>query len=207
MSTDPKPRNIALFGAFGVGNLGNECTLEAMIYNLRKHLPDAKISCICSGPEEVASRYGIAAFPIREAPFRARSTKKSLAIRFLRMIFLGIPAELYRWYKTARLLKDSDLLVMTGTGMLGDFGILPFVSVGAGPIRNRLSRYFVTTALTFANYRSYRDTFSKQYLETIGFKTNGDAVYPDLAFSLPQVTNPVVRSRDSQETVVGVGIM
>src|SRR6266851_2475477 len=229
MKTDPNRRKIALFGAFGVGNLGNECTLQAMIFNLRKHLPGAEISCICSRPEEVASRYGITVFPIREALFQMRATKRSGPIGFLRKIFVGIPAELYRWYRAAIVLKGSDMLIMTGTGMLGDFGILPFdlhydilrwsivarlcrcrllfVSVGAGPIRNRLSRCFVKSALTFANYRSYRDTFSKQYLESVGFKTNDDAVYPDLAFSLPQATKPAMRGRDSQETVVGVGIM
>jgi polysaccharide pyruvyl transferase WcaK-like protein len=229
MKIDSARRKIVLFGVFGVGNLGNECTLTAMIYNIRRHLPDAEISCICSGPEEIESSYGISAVPIRETPFKVRPRENSGAIRLLRRVFIGIPSELYRWYKAAKTLKGSDMLVMTGTGMLGDFGILPFdlhydilrwsivarlcrckllfVSVGAGPIRNRLSRCFVKTALTFANYRSYRDTFSKQYLESVGFKTNSDAVYPDLAFSLPQATKPDLRGRDSQETVVGVGIM
>ena len=229
MSTDPTPRKIALFGAFGIGNLGNECTLQAMIYNIRRRLPDAEISCICSGPEEIESRYGISAVPIRETPFRVQPLKNSGAIRLLRRIFIGIPAELYRWYKAVKMLKGSDMLVMTGTGMLGDFGILPFglhydilrwaivarlcrckllfVSVGVGPIRNLLSGCFVKAALSFADYRSYRDGFSKHYLESVGFATNGDTVYPDLAFSLPQAIMPDNHVRDSQETVVGVGIM
>jgi len=81
------------------------------------------------------------------------------------------------------------------------------VSVGVGPLRNPLSRCFVKTALSFADYRSYRDSFSKQYLETVGFETNGDAVYPDLAFSLPQTIVPDSHVLDSQRPVVGVGIM
>jgi len=229
MNTNLAPRKIALFGAFGVGNLGNECTLQAMIYHIRRHLPDAEISCICSGPEEIESSYGISAVPIRETPFKVRPRKNSWAIRLLRRVFVGIPAELYRWYKAIKTLKDSDMIVMTGTGMLGDFGILPFdlhydilrwafiarlcrckvlfVSVGVGPLRNPLSRCFVKTALSFADYRSYRDSFSKQYLETVGFETNGDAVYPDLAFSLPQTIVPDSHVLDSQRPVVGVGIM
>ena len=229
MNTDPTQRKIALFGVFGIGNLGNECTLQAMIYNIQRHLPDAEISCICSGPEEIKSSYGIPAVPIRETPFKAQPRKKSGAIKLLRRVFVGIPAELYRCYKAVKTLKGSDMIVMTGTGMLGDFGILPFdlhydilrwailarlcrckllfVSVGVGPIRNSLSRCFVKTALSFADYRSYRDNFSKQYLESIGFETDGDMVYPDLAFSLPQAIIPDSHFRDSQETVVGVGIM
>jgi polysaccharide pyruvyl transferase WcaK-like protein len=228
MNSDLTRRKIALFGAFGIGNLGNECTLQAMIFNIRKHLPDAEISCICYGPEEIASRYGVSGVPIRETPFKLQPLKNG-ASRLLRRIFVGIPTELYRCYKTVKTLMGSEMIVMTGTGMLGDFGIGPFdlhfdilrwaiaarlcrckllfVSVGVGPIRNLLSRCFVKTALCLADYRSYRDNFSKQYLENVGFKTNGDAVYPDLAFSLPQALIPDTHVRDGQQTVVGVGIM
>ena len=64
-------QRIALFGNFGTGNLGNEATLQAMVYNLRKYLPNAEISCICPGPESTASQYNISAVPIR-APFPIR---------------------------------------------------------------------------------------------------------------------------------------
>lgn len=229
MNIDRTPRKIALFGVFGVGNLGNECTLEAMISNLRKNLPNAEISCICSDSAEVRSVYGIPAFPIREVFFNWQPKENSRAVRFLRKIFVGVPSEFFRWYKTTKVLMGYDMLVMTGTGMLGDFGIRPFdlhydilrwsilarlarckllfISVGVGPIRNRLSRWFVRTALTFANYRSYRDTFSKKYLESIGFKANGDFVYPDLAFSLPQLPKNDPLPGHDKQTVVGVGVM
>src|ERR1700733_2992743 len=64
-------QRIALFGNFGTGNLGNEATLQAMVYNLRRYLPNAEISCICPGPENTASQYNIFAVPIR-APFTIR---------------------------------------------------------------------------------------------------------------------------------------
>jgi polysaccharide pyruvyl transferase WcaK-like protein len=137
--------------------------------------------------------------------------------------------ELYRWYKAISILKDADMLVMTGTGMLGDFGILStslhyeivkwslaaklcrcellFVSVGAGPLRSRSSRILVKFALRLADYRSYRDAFSKEYLEGINFDTRRDFVFPDLAFSLPRTLIPSHPDRDGRSTVVGVGIM
>ncbi len=121
------------------------------------------------------------------------------------------------------------MLVMTGTGMLGDFGIRPFglhydilawsimaklcrcqllfVSVGAGPISHPLSRYFIKAALALADYRSYRDTFSKIYLEGIGFDITNDTVYPDLAFSLPKAMLSGSHIRDSRQPVIGVGLM
>ena len=127
-------------------------------------------------------------------------------------------------------LKGSSMLVMTGTGMLADYAIGPldlhydifrwaviaklrrckllFVSVGGGPIRHPLSRYFVRAALALADYRSYRDASSKDHLEAIGVDVTNDAVYPDLAFSLPI---PVLPHRmavsTTKESVVGVGLM
>lgn len=229
MNNDSTPRKVALFGVFGVGNLGNECTLQAMIGNLRDRLPEAQITCICSGPDVVQSTYGVPAIPIREVFFARQPNDSRRALRILRKIFVAIPSELYRWFKIAKVLRRQDMLVMTGTGMLGDFGIGPFdlhydilrwsilarlcgckvlfVSVGAGPIRNRLSRWFVTTALAFANYRSYRDDFSKNYLKSVGFHANGDAVYPDLAFSLSFPRDGTSQSTDRKDAVVGLGIM
>src|SRR5207249_8560089 len=137
------------------------------------------------------SRYNISASVIKETLNSSRPRQDGPIVRLLRRIVIGIPMELYRWAKTIRILRRTDVLIMTGTGMLGDFGIGPlglhydilrwsiaarlcgckllFVSVGAGPIHRRLSRWFVKAALALADYRSYRDTCSKRYLESIGF--------------------------------------
>src|SRR5271154_1223088 len=123
MSIDSTQQKICLFGAFGVGNLGNECTLQALLYNLRKYMPNAEITCLCSGPEEVASSYHISALPIRDSPLLP---VKSKAVRLLRRIFVGVSLEVRRWSRAYRTLKGVDMLVMTGTGMLGDVGISPF---------------------------------------------------------------------------------
>jgi polysaccharide pyruvyl transferase WcaK-like protein len=116
--------------------------------------------------------------------------------------------------------------VMTGTGMLSDVGIGPldlhweilkwsavaklrgarvaFVSVGAGPIASPASRWIVKRALSLADYRSYRDAWSRSYLESIGFGASSDRVCPDLAFSMP----PEARgARSGPRRVVGVGLM
>jgi polysaccharide pyruvyl transferase WcaK-like protein len=226
MKTHSNRRKICLFGIFGSGNLGNEATLCALLYNLRRSVPNVDIACICSGPDETASEYNISAFQMKEKPL---PPVKNQMLRLLRRIFVGIPMEFYRWYRAISILKDSDMLVMTGTGMLGDFGILAtnlhyeilkwsiaaklcrckllFVSVGAGPIRNWFSRVLVKTALGLADYRSYRDSFSKEYLEEIHFDTRNDVVCPDLAFSLPRTMIPPDQGENRQGTVVGLGIM
>jgi len=217
---------MALFGAFGVGNLGNECTFQALLHNIRTYVPDAEISCICPGPEATQSDYKISSSLIEELPF---SPIKNRALRLLRRIFASIPMELFRWIKAIARLKNADMLVMTGTGMLGDFGISPlglhyeilkwavaakltrckviFLSVGAGPLRNALSRQFVKAALGCADYRSYRDDFSKNYLQSIHFDSDPDPVYPDLAFSYPTAGLPRNSTHSCNKAVIGVGLM
>jgi len=226
MSMDLTRRRIALFGAFGVGNLGNECTLQALLHNIRTYVPDAEISCICPGPEATQSDYKISSSLIKELPL---SPVNNRILRLLRRIFVSIPMELLRWLKAIARLKNVDMLVMTGTGMLGDFGIAPlglhyeilkwtvaaklcrceviFLSVGAGPLRQSLSRLFVKAALACADYRSYRDDFSKDYLKSIGFDRDRDHVYPDLAFSYPTARLPQSSDHARTKAVIGVGLM
>jgi polysaccharide pyruvyl transferase WcaK-like protein len=226
-----KRETISFFGNFGTQNLGNEYTLRAIIHNARKYLPDAEVNCICPDPEDASARYHIPAFLIsyRYAKgFESAARRNTPLVRLLRRLLIRVPLELIEWFKAFRALKGTSMLVMTGTGMLGDFGIAPlglhyeilkwsvlaklrrckllFVSVGAGPIGSRLSRWIVKTAISLADYRSYRDNFSKDYLARIGFDTGEDFVYPDLAFSLrPEIPGPENRQRNSR--VIGLGLM
>ena len=226
-----KQDTITFFGNFGTQNLGNEYTLKAILQNLRKLLPGARVNCICPDPQDATARYEIPAFRMsyRQAKgSRSRGARSSRAISLLRRLFVRVPLEIVEWVKAFRRLKHTSMLVMTGTGMLGDFGIGPldlhyeilkwsivaklrrarvlFVSVGAGPIDHPLSRWIVKRAVSLADYRSYRDGFSREYLARIGFDTRGDFVYPDLAFSLrPEV--PRSPERNGSARVVGIGLM
>ena len=56
-----KPKEIVFFGHFGTQNLGNECTLQAIICNTLKRLPDAGLKCLCTVPEDTAARHHISA--------------------------------------------------------------------------------------------------------------------------------------------------
>jgi polysaccharide pyruvyl transferase WcaK-like protein len=226
MTTDPTRVRVALFGMFGLGNLGNECTLRAMFHNLRRFRPNAQICCICDGTDETASSYKVPAFPIREMPLPPMNNR---LLQLLRRMLLGPLMELYRWVNAVRRLQGTHMLVMTGTGMLSEVGITPFglhydilrwsiaarlcrcklmfVCVGVGPIKHPLSKFFVKTALRMADYRSYRDTFSKSYVEGMGILIEGDIVYPDLAFSLPSSMLPHIRPCDGRGTVIGIGLI
>ena len=120
------------------------------------------------------------------------------------------------------------MLIVVGTGLLTDaFGLggwgpynvfkwsviaklcgcrLAFVSIGAGPLDSRRGRLFVKSALWLADFRSYRDESSLEYLESIGFQRSSDRVYPDLAFSLPSPSRKR-RIPEEHRPVVGLGLM
>jgi polysaccharide pyruvyl transferase WcaK-like protein len=229
-----KPKKISLLGNFGQGNLGNECTLQAVIYNVRRYLPDAEISCICPDPKDTFERHNISAFAITyrgDAGLDSgvRPWHDNRMIRLLRKIFSRIPMELVQWIKAAKMLKGADMLIMPGTGILADsgtgrFGLsyeifkwsivaklcrckLFFLSVGAEPIRYSLTRWFIKSALKMADYRCYRDDYSKRYMDSIGFAADSDRVCPDLAFSLPNSMMLKSNNGNQRRTVIGVGIM
>jgi polysaccharide pyruvyl transferase WcaK-like protein len=224
---------LAFLGNFGTSNLGNEFTLRAVLQGARQHLPGARLHCVCPDPVQAARTHAVSAsrMSYRNDPaFAARgaSRHRHPLARFLRRLFLRLPLEALEWREAFRTLRGVDMLIMPGTGMLGDFGIRPldlhyqilkwstvarlrgcrvlFVSVGAGPIAHPLSRWIVRLAVGRAAYRSYRDHFSRRYVAGIGCDASRDAVYPDLAFSLsPPPARPAEAVRPRR--VIGLGLM
>lgn len=228
-----RPPRICFYGLFGQGNLGNECTLQAILYHARRHVPDGRFTCICTDPADTSSRHQIAAVPIS-----ARYLRKGDAVsagsggrlaRWVRRALLRISAELRDWITAFRTLWGADMLIVPGTGFLTDASSSPlgwpydifkwslvaklcscklvYASVGAGPIYRPLSRWFITSALAFADSRSYRDSSTMEYLARLGFSKAGDRVYPDLAWSLPPALLEGAAVHNTHRPVVGIGLM
>ena len=223
------PKKIALFGFFGWGNLGNTGTLQAFLHHLRCRLPDAEIWCICANPEEVAKQVHIPVFPIDLPPRQLWYRPNNWLLRLIHQGLLRIPLESWLWLKAYLFLQGFDLLLIPGTGVLDDYGVGPFqtpydlfkwclvarmsgtelffVSVGAGPIYHKLSRWLMKSAFALADYRSYRDRLSQEYMASIGFRHGDNGVYPDLMFSLPLATEFQRKQTYTQPQVVGLGVM
>jgi polysaccharide pyruvyl transferase WcaK-like protein len=223
------PKRISFFGNFGQGNLGNESTLRAILSHVRQHWPDAEINCICTGPEATTAAHGIPAVQMHDPlpTWAWLADKRSL--RRLSKLIIGIPFEVYRWIAALRTLGRTDILIVPGTQFLSDNLTGPwgwpylafkwslaaklrrrrvfFVSVGVGPLRHPLSRLFVKATLHLADFRSYRDVLSKDYMRAIDLDPADDPVYPDLVFSLPQAMLPRHREHEAgQPLVVAVGV-
>ena len=226
---EKKRKKIAFFGHFDSSNFGNESTLQAILYHLRCYQPDAEVVCISTGPEATVANHHIEAIPISETFFKSSPPRNPL-LRIVRRLFVGIPSEFKRWVDSLMSLRRTDMLIIPGTGLLTDaYGLkgwgpynvfkwslvaklcrckLLFVSVGAGPIYSALGRCLVKSALSLADFRSYRDNASKEYLKRIGFHADNDRVYPDLVFSLPETVIPHQdNTKKGRRTVVGLGLM
>jgi polysaccharide pyruvyl transferase WcaK-like protein len=207
-------------------NLGNEATLEAVLVNLRKRVPS--VSVICVSPSGSAVEAGgvtfvpIETLPIGRALWRFPGWGRGWLIAAARLV-----TERARRKRAASALRGVGVFLVAGTGVMEDYGQgsldLPmsmlrwtlaarsagahvvYSSVGAGPIMKRLSRRLLLTAARAADSRSYRDTFSLEYMRSLGLDVAADAVVPDLAFSLPQPRG--VGPSAWPPKVIGVGVM
>jgi polysaccharide pyruvyl transferase WcaK-like protein len=211
---------IALLGLFGCGNTGNDGSLESMVSFLRQSTPEAELLCICPNPEIVSADLGIAA--VRHGRVQMIGHWSAVVNRRLADIPRNVLSALHL-FKTMRGVRT---LIIPGTGILDDFqetafgwpfvvfrwclaarlsGVpIAFVSIGAGPIKHPVSRWFLKSAVRMARYRSYRDDFSRDYLRDIGVDVSLDGRYPDLAFRLPQ---PFPGSARQPGLNIGVGVM
>lgn len=197
---------VGLFGLLGQGNLGNDGSLEAVLAYLGTAHPDAVLDLMCGGPEELTARYGIPAIPVRRrsSPPERASGLTGLA-RTGGQAALGLVIDGFR---TASWVRRHDAVIVPGMGVLE--ATLPLrawhtpyslfvlaasgrlfrtkvalVSVGADVIDQRVMRWLVTMAARLAHYRSFRDALSLDAMRRMGLRASDDAVYPDLAFALP----------------------
>jgi polysaccharide pyruvyl transferase WcaK-like protein len=225
-----RAKTIGLFGHFGSGNFGNEGSLDAMVRFLRGAQPAAELVCICATPDVAARDHGIPAHSITWHSKNAR-------FRSIDRMFFKLPGALidlaYKFNRVRRL----DYLIIPGTGILDDFGTGPrgipyglfswclaarlmgvrtwYVSIGAGPIAHPLSRWLMKQAVNMADYRSYRDQISKDFVGSLGLNDAAAPVYPDIAFALP---SPVAidkhaggiapaQQNTNRPLCIGVGVM
>lgn len=227
-----KPRrglvNVAFFGHFNGSNFGNEATFYAILYHLRRSHPDAQVTCICSGPRSTAATYHIDAIPYEKSTFAVSWGPRNRLLWLVRRVLLVV-SEPTQWAHALRHIRRKHMLIVPGTGLLNDatgvYGWGPhnlfrwcllaklcrckvlLVSVGAGPLYGLRGRWLVKSILRLADFRSYRDESTFDYLTNLGFHVAGDPIYPDLAYSLPHALLPRPEIRNHCRSVVGLGVM
>lgn len=217
MGTEPKL--IGLFGLLGAGNFGNDGSLESMLLFLRRVAPQERLLCITCTPAVAEKAFGIDAIPIYYDPRHSTGGRAASLLR-------KVAGKAILWFHAPRHLRRLKVLIVPGMGILDDFGVGPLgwpfdlliwfvlarlmgvkvvlVSIGAGPIRHPLSRWFMKSAARAAHYRSYRDEISKSFMASIGLDVSHDPVVPDIAFSLPAPPNT---ASGEPPLTFGIGMM
>lgn len=212
-----RPLKVGLLGAFGVGNVGNDASLEAMIRIVSGLDPEAEIVCFCPQPEVIRASLGV-----RAESFRARRpAERSLRKAGRPLGRIGDVGRAFRWA------GQIDALIVPGTGILDDFGgerpsgwpltlalwfgatrlrggRTALVSVGAGPLERPASRRLARLIGVLADHVSVRDQGSWQFMTDIGVNLPPSAVVPDVAFSLP--ASDIHSSRNGRP-IVAVPVM
>lgn len=136
-----KPVTIGLLDVLGVGSLGDEAIQQAMIQNILRYCPDAKIYGFTCDPKDTQERHGIQSFPINRICGRDQwwlgdhpdSLTKNLfethkkfetlsnpSLRKLGQVSFGILLEILASLRAYRNLKGLDLIIISGGGQLDD---------------------------------------------------------------------------------------
>ncbi len=237
------PTTIGLLDHMGYGNLGDAAVQESVIANIRKRLPDARLVGFSLIPDDTTERHGIPCHPIRwwypkrqtpgsqdgGRPTPGRRLQSALKshplLRAWGKPVLDAAREALFLARSYRRLRDLDLLIISGSGQLGElwrgpwshpytifkFAVLAklarrrlyFLNVGAGPLEHPLSRFFVRWAVRLADYRSFRDHDSEALVRSLGVRAETH-VYPDPAYALDLGDRLNDAPRSSSMPIVGL---
>jgi polysaccharide pyruvyl transferase WcaK-like protein len=212
---------VGLFGLLGSGNIGNDASMEAVLRYLQTRHPSAVIDAMCSGPETLTESYGIDA--VQMFCFDRHKTRLTGPLASM----LRLPSRILDVFRISAWVRQHDIVIVPGAGVLEaslplrpwntPYGLLllsasgklfrtkvAFVSVGAGLINKRATRWLSDWAARLAFYRSYRDTGSWEAMRQRGIDA-GDPVFPDLAFALPLPIDH--RNGAGDWSTIGVGVM
>ena len=223
----PSPR-LAIWGHFHGGNLGDELVVTTIVEAIRKRLGDVPLRAISMAPDDTESRHRIPTTPIN--PRHGSGGRKLPGPRQaqrLGRIGSRLLAEIRFVVRSFGILGGLDRIVVSGSGQLLDAWRGPwwhpyttfrwaalarvtrtrmvYPSVGAGPIDNRLSAFFIRKALGWAEYVSVRDDHSVHVLRSIGVERDLPVV-PDMGWGWQDI--PALEpGHGAGPTVVGLNAM
>ena len=204
---------VGLFGHLGACNIGNDASMEAVLRYLRANYPGAVIDAMCPGPERVGEQYGIGA--IRMVWYQKYEHRASGAAAVaLKMLGRGIDtARIASW------VGRHDVVIVPGAGvleaslplwpwgmpysmfLLSGYGRLfrtkvALVSVGAGAINKRATRWLSNAAAGLASYRLTGTRGPGRRCGSGGWTPHGTTFIPILRslFRPPQTTLAILTS-------------
>lgn len=181
---------IGIVGNYGNNNNGDEAILAGIIEQVKVHynIPVGDIVVFSNNPPQTSNRFGVVAAPL----YYKRS---SATLTFIQTI-----------KKNSSLIRELDLLIIGGGGILMDFynreaqlfgsyglmarwGKIPYIvyGCGAGPITSTMGKLFIRNLVGGAASATVRDPKSKQLLKKIGIRKE-IGIIGDPSFALPSIT-------------------
>lgn len=248
MGENESRRTFAIWGHVHGANLGDELVFSVIVDAIRRR-QTTRIVGITLDPDDTRVRHGIdEGFPINPGAsgYRKANTVESSrgslervkslirrvpGARVARGAFelpLRVGREIVFCWRSFRLLRGIDMVVVAGSGQLLDKWLgarghpyttfrwamlcrlahtpMYYPSVGAGPISGRISAFLIRSALQSAAYVSVRDLNSGRALKAIG--VHEPPRCPDMAFgfALPDPVNEDGRNQRANP-IVGVNVM
>ena len=209
-------RSVAFYGLLGSGNIGNDASLETLLWWFQDRMPGVQLSCVTIAPAETRARYGLRSLPLAmQGPSNQARLKLSVPRRIIGRI-RDVP-------HAAQIARSADAVLVPGMGVLEEkLGTRPWgwpawllsvalacrvmgrrfvlIGVGAEPIANSLTRRLFDSVVGAATYVSYRDAESASAMQGSGRQP--DAVGVDVAFAHPAPADP-----KPQQGVVVLGVM
>lgn len=194
---------VGIVGNYGHNNNGDEAILTGILEQLKKHLKieEKDIVIFTNNVENTTNRYLIKSYPLMYKKGNIFSTGVTTIKNH------------------SKLLKDIDLLIIGGGGLLMDmykrdaplYGTLGLLGkfkkckvviygVGAGPINTTLGKTIIRTLVNKADSASVRDENSKKLLESLGINKSIEVI-GDPAFF---VSDPKSIKRGNVITNIGV---
>lgn len=175
---------ILITGSYGQGNTGDEAILTAILDQLRRRMPDARLVVIAGNTDTIRRQFGVETVWWGDWAGIAQAVRQSdMVIQGGGGIFFD-----YSGFHAWDLFENGapDLAHYGGFSLLANLYRKPFMVYGAGvgPLLTDAGREMVKTAHSLADRITVRDVESKSSLEELGIESNRIEVTADPAFSM-----------------------
>lgn len=204
--------HIALFGEFGIGNIGNDASGQALVALMHSSSHDIELTAISPAPAEATHALGIPALPIR-SPHQCAGTG----------IFSKLRNKARDLNNLVSVVSRFDAVVVPGTGLLervdgrlpgGDLTWmlllsvacfvkrvpLAWLAIGGSRTLPPLQRLMASLAARVPHYISFRD---HETAASIGTRVNDERIVPDIVFTYSAAAP--IHSRETE--VVGLAVI
>ena len=207
---------VGLFGEFGVGNIGNEASAEAVIRLMAAEPRLITVRTIARNPAAAAETLGVPSVPMRCDASRVLSRLRSSTT-------FKIMAKASDAARMCFLVKRFDAILVPGMGGLEAGSVpvwgMPFtifslalacrlravplglISVGGTAYESAIGRTIFRKIGQWSTYVSFRDVTTRIAFAASGYDVSGDRTTPDIVFSLGP---PKVETAPPDTVAIGV---